>query len=111
MARISLYLLHPSSLKLVHTLPALFTVLSIVALVLSFYNIWLLFPFIFYFLLIFIASAFEYKKISIGFISIATSAIQLYGYGWGFIKSYIKKVMFGKNKSVEDELEKYYNKK
>ena len=48
---------------------------------------------------------------SIGFISIATSAIQLYGYGWGFIKSYIKKVMFGKNKSVEDELEKYYNKK
>ena len=111
MARISLYLLHPSSLKLVHTLPALFTVLSIIAVVLSFYNIWLLFPFILYFLLIFIFSAFEYKKVSIGFISIATSAIQLYGYGWGFIKSYIKKVMFGKNKSVEDELEKYYNKK
>ena len=111
MARISLYLLHPSSLKLVHTLPALFTVLSFIAVVLSFYNIWLLFPFILYFLLIFIFSAFEYKKVSIGFISIATSAIQLYGYGWGFIKSYIKKVMFGKNKSVEDELEKYYNKK
>ena len=111
MARISLYLLHPSSLKLVHTLPALFTVLSIIAVVLSFYNIWLLFPFILYFLLIFIFSAFEYKKVSIGFISIATSAIQLYGYGWGFIKSYIKKIIFGKNKSVEDELEKYYNKK
>ena len=111
MARISLYLLHPTSLKLVHTLPALFTALSIVILVLSFYNIWLLFPFIFYFLLIFIASALEYKNISIGFISIATSAIQLYGYGWGFIKSYIKKVMFKKNKSVEDELDKYYNKK
>ena len=44
MARISLYLLHPTSLKLVHTLPALFTALSIVILVLSFYNIWLLFP-------------------------------------------------------------------
>ncbi len=111
MARISLYLLHPSSLKLVHTLPALFTIVSLIMLLVSFYNIWFIFPLLFYFLLIFIASSLEYKKISIGFISIITSAIQLYGYGWGFLKSYIKKVMFRKNKSVEDELEKYYNKK
>ena len=113
MARISLYLLHPSSLKIVHTLPALFTVISFIIVLLSFYNIWFLFPLLFYFLLIFILSSLEYKKLSIGFISILTSAIQLYGYGWGFIKSYINKVMFGKNKtiSIEDELEKYYNKK
>ena len=111
MARISLYLLHPSSLKLVHTLPALFIIISLIMLLVSFYNIWFIFPLLFYFLLIFIASSLEYKKISIGFISIITSAIQLYGYGWGFLKSYIKKVMFRKNKSVEDELEKYYNKK
>ena len=111
MARISLYLLHPSSLKLVHILPALFIIISLIMLLVSFYNIWFIFPLLFYFLLIFIASSLEYKKISIGFISIITSAIQLYGYGWGFLKSYIKKVMFRKNKSVEDELEKYYNKK
>ena len=111
MARISLYLLHPSSLKLVHTLPALFIIISLIMLLVSFYNIWFIFPLLFYFLLIFIVSSLEYKKLSIGFISITTSAIQLYGYGWGFLKSYIKKVMFRKNKSVEDELEKYYNKK
>ena len=111
MARISLYLLHPSSLKLVHTLPALFIIISLIMLLVSFYNIWFIFPLLFYFLLIFIVSSLEYKKLSIGFISIITSAIQLYGYGWGFLKSYIKKVMFRKNKSVEDELEKYYNKK
>ena len=111
MARISLYLLHPSSLKLVHILPALFIIISLIMLLVSFYNIWFIFPLLFYFLLIFIASSLEYKKISIGFISIITSAIQLYGYGWGFLKSYIKKVMFRKNKSVEEELEKYYNKK
>ena len=111
MARISLYLLHPSSLKLVHTLPALFIIISLIMLLVSFYNIWFIFPLLFYFLLIFIVSSLEYKKLSIGFISIITSAIQLYGYGWGFLKSYIKKVTFRKNKSVEDELEKYYNKK
>ena len=111
MARISLYLLHPSSLKLVHTLPALFIIISLIMLLVSFYNIWFIFPLLFYFLLIFIVSSLEYKKLSIGFISIITSAIQLYGHGWGFLKSYIKKVMFRKNKSVEDELEKYYNKK
>ena len=111
MARISLYLLHPSSLKLVHTLPALFTIGSILIVLLSIFNVWILTPLIIYFLLIFIASSLEYRKVSIGFLSIITSAIQLYGYGWGFIKSFFKKVIFGKNKSVEDELNKYYNKK
>lgn len=111
MARISLYLLHPSSMKLVHTLPALFTVASAIMLLLSFYSIWFLLPLGIYFALILLSSSVAYKNISIGFLSIITSAIQLYGYGWGFIKSYIKKVMFGKNKSVEDELNKYYNKK
>lgn len=111
MARISLYLLHPSSLKLVHTLPALFTAASIIMLLLTPFIPWIAIPLIAYFLLILIASTLEYKKLSIGLLSIVTSAIQLYGYGWGFIKSYIKKVMFGKNKSVEDELNKYYNKK
>ena len=111
MARISLYLLHPSSLKLVHTLPALFTIASLLIVLLSLYSVWALTPLIIYFVLIFIASSLEYKKLSIGFISIITTAIQLYGYGWGFIKSYVKKVMFRKNKSDEDELNKYYNKK
>ena len=111
MARISLYLLHPSSLKVVHTLPTLFTIASVIMLVLSLFNIWLLLPLLIYFLLIFIASSLEFKKLSIGFISIATSAIQLYGYGWGFIKSYIKKVILKKDRAVEEELAKYYNKK
>ena len=39
MARISLYLLHPSSLKLVHTLPAFFTIGSILIVLLSIFNL------------------------------------------------------------------------
>ena len=63
MARISLYLLHPSSLKLVHTLPAFFTIGSILIVLLSIFNLWILIPLIIYFLLIFTASSLEYKKI------------------------------------------------
>lgn len=111
MARISIYLLHSSSLKIVHTLPALFTIISLIIIFVSLFNIWILTPLIIYFGLIFIVSSIEYKNISIGFISIITSGIQLYAYGWGFIKSYVKKVMFTNNETGEKELEKYYNKK
>ena len=111
MARISLYLLHPSSLKLVHTLPALFTIGSIIMLLLIPFYPWISFFILAYFSLIFFASTLEYKNISIGFLSIITSSIQLYGYGWGFIKSYLKKVLLGKKNTEVNELEKYYNKK
>ncbi len=111
MARISLYQLHPTSLKLVHTLPALFTIASILIILLSPFYPSLLILLIIYYCLILIVSTSEYKKISIGFLSIITSAIQLYGYGWGFIKSYIDKIVFRKKQTEKDELEKYYNKK
>jgi len=111
MARISLYLLHPSSMKLVHTLPALFTIASVIILFLAPFIPWLTIPLVAYFLLIFVASSIQYKKVSIGLLSIVTSAIQLYGYGWGFMKSYVKKVLIGKKNSEKEELNKYYNKK
>ncbi len=111
MARISLYLIHPSSLKLVHTLPAVFTIASIIMLLLIPFFPCIGIPLVVYFLLIFVASSLEFKKISIGFLSIVTSAIQLYGYGWGFIKSYVKKVLLGKKNTEKEELNKYYNKK
>lgn len=111
MARISLYLLHPSSMKLVHTLPALFTIASVIILFLAPFIPWLTVPLVAYFLLIFVASSIQYKKVSIGLLSIVTSAIQLYGYGWGFMKSYVKKVLIGKKNSEKEELNKYYNKK
>ena len=111
MARISLYQLHPTSLKLVHTLPALFTIASILIILLSPFYPSLLILLIIYYGLILIVSTSEYKKISIGFLSIITSAIQLYGYGWGFIKSYIDKIVFRKKQTEKEVLEKYYNKK
>lgn len=99
MARISLYLLHPTSLKLVHVLPALFTIASVLIVLLSPFYPLVLIPLIVYYILIFIFSTLEYKKLPIGFLSIITSAIQLYGYGWGFIKSFIDKIIFRKKQT------------
>lgn len=111
MARISLYLLHPHSLKLVHSLPALFCIATSLMIFFSFWSPWILTPLIAYFGLIFLVSWWDNKKLSIGILSIITSAIQLYGYGWGFIRSYVKKVIIGKKHIEKDELNKYYNKK
>lgn len=111
MARIELFLLHPNSLKAVHMLPALFTLGSAFLLLLSFWNVYALLPLLLYFIAIFILASIEYKKISIGALSVITSAIQLYGYGWGFIKAFTKKIILGRRNEKEKELEKYYKKK
>jgi GT2 family glycosyltransferase len=90
-ARIDLYRLYPESLKLVHVLPALFTLGSIALLIMSFFLPYLLLLFAFYALLIFVDSLFHCKSIRIAFLSIIACYIQLYGYGTGFIKSFVKK--------------------
>lgn len=111
MARIDLYLLHPRSLKIVHALPALFTVASLILVVMSLWNIRALALFLFYFMLIFIVSSFQNKSIKIGGLSIIASAIQLYGYGCGFIKMFISKIILGRRDDQKKDLNKYYRKK
>lgn len=110
MARISIYNLHPTSLKLVHFLPSLFTIFSFLLLLMSFFNYMFIVPLITYFFIVFILSSSENKKISIGILSILTTAIQLYGYGLGFLKAYFTKIVM-KNINSIDLLDKYYNKK
>lgn len=111
MARIDLFLLHPNSLKLVHLLPTLFTLGSLLLITLSLWSIWALLPLLIYFIAIFISALLKYKKISIGFLSILTAAIQLYGYGLGFIRAFIKKIILRRRDDKDKELEKYYKKK
>lgn len=111
MARIELFLLHINSLKAVHLLPALFTLGSAFLLFLSLWNAYVLVPLLLYFIAIFVSASIVYKKISIGTLSVITSAIQLYGYGWGFIKAFIKKIILRRRNEKEKELEKYYKKK
>jgi glycosyltransferase involved in cell wall biosynthesis len=95
-ARIDLFKLYPESLKLVHVLPALFTLGSILLLITSCFLPSLLLVFAIFTLLIFIDSLFRNKSPNIAFLSVIACYIQLYGYGLGFIKSFIEKIILRK---------------
>ncbi len=90
-ARINLYKKYPESLKLVHILPALFTLGCLILLIGSFFSPYFLLPIIFYALLIGIDSTFKHKSLKIGAYSIVASFIQLIGYGLGFLKAVWKR--------------------
>jgi glycosyltransferase involved in cell wall biosynthesis len=95
-ARITLARRNNSALKLVHLLPAVFTIGLFCCIILAFISIYFLTPLTLYALIIFIDASLKNKNISIGFLSIFTSLIQLIGYGLGFIKSFIDQHLFRK---------------
>ena len=106
MSRITLKLLYPGSLKAVHTLPALF-VLGTVALILLaiFVSPWWWFPLAIYFLAVAIGALFATKSLKIAILAVPAAAIQLFGYGTGFIQAYFTKIILGRGRNVADEIE------
>lgn len=86
-ARINLHLLHPRSLKIVHTLPACFVLGMAVILILSLFKPVLLLIPIIYSAILFIDSLFKNKSVMVALYSIAASWVQLSGYGSGFISA------------------------
>lgn len=85
-ARVNLNIRHPESRKPVYYLPGLFTLGSLALITFApAVSWWLLLPFPALMLLWFIDSAACNKSLRIGWLSIWTSFIQLYGYGTGFM--------------------------
>lgn len=106
MSRITLQLLYPGSMKLVHWLPALFVIFGIGLVIASFFNIWFLIPLLVYFILLLIAALISTKNFKIAFLSLPASIIQLGGYGTGFIRAYVWKILLGHGRDVNDEIER-----
>lgn len=105
MSRITLYLLYPKSLKLVHLLPACFLLAVWSMIVLSFVWNWMaILPLALYIVLLFITSLVPTKRIKIASLSVVTSLIQLCGYGAGFIKAFTMKILLRKGRDVEEEI-------
>lgn len=103
-ARINLWRMYPEALKLVHLLPAVFTIgtfaLLLVALAGVLFNAQAclaLTPLLLYTLLIFIDSAIRNRSLYVGFLSIPASYTQLIGYGIGFIESWWTNCVIKKN--------------
>lgn len=110
-ARIHLYKLHPSSLKAVHMLPALFVVGELALILLSLFHSWMwILCLALYAVLLFVGSLIKNRSVGIALLSIVTGFVQLNGYGCGFIKAFFSKVVFGKELEQGEKLRKSYNK-
>ena len=115
-ARINLEKRHPGTLKLVHLLPAVFTVgvivlalLFVVGLLMSSFGSQAvklqgqvvcqlaLLPLALYALIIFVDSALKNRSLYVGLLSVPAAFTQLMGYGLGFIESWWKRCVRGQD--------------
>lgn len=96
-ARINLYKKYPDSLKLVHLLPAVFTLGCVVLLLGGLFCSWSLSLLLLYALMVFVDSSLKNKSLLIGFYSIFAAYIQLIGYGTGFIRAWWRRCVLGKD--------------
>lgn len=105
MSRITLELLYPGSMKIVHWLPALFTVGAALLIIGSFFWPWLLIPLAIYILALFIGALISTRSFGIACRAIVASMIQLVGYGTGFLKAWFNKILLRRGRNEKEELE------
>ena len=118
-ARINLMKRHPGSLKLVHLLPAVFTLgvafllfCIVVGFAIAAVNggfCWCsttlvvlgVAPLLLFSMLVCVDSALQNKSVKIGFLSIYASFIQLIGYGTGFLRAWWLRCVRGRNEELQ----------
>lgn len=96
-ARINLYKKYPESLKLVHLLPAVFTVGVVLVLLASLVCPWILLLLLMFVFVIFLDSSLRSRSVWIGALSVGAAFIQLTGYGSGFLRAWWKRCVLGKD--------------
>jgi len=108
-ARINVFKIYPNSLRVVHTLPAFAVIIGFLILILAFCGMpWLLFFPVIYFLLLFLDALVKSNNIRIACLSLLASLIQISGYGFGFIFSFIKKVILKQRLESDEKIKKIY---
>ena len=106
MSRITLRLLYPDSLKLVHTLPALALAVGVALVVLGIVvSPWYLLALGLYALGIFIGALAATRSLRVALLALPAAAIQIGGYGSGFIKAWFTKILLGRGRDVQQEIE------
>jgi glycosyltransferase involved in cell wall biosynthesis len=105
MSRITLKLLYPDSLKIVHTLPAL-AVIGLVVLLLFglFVSAWFIAPILVYFVAVFVFAFYATKSLKIAIYAIPAAIIQIGGYGLGFIQAFFYKIVLGRGRDEAQEI-------
>ncbi|MGN0205833.1 MAG: glycosyltransferase [Muribaculaceae bacterium] len=106
MSRITLYLLYPESLKVVHWLPALFVLGTTAMIPLSiFWNVWAIAPLVAYLLALFATALASTRSLKIACLGVVAAVVQLGGYGIGFLKAFTWKVLLRHGRNIEEEVE------
>ncbi len=96
-ARINLTKRHPGTLKLVHLLPAVFTVGCVLLLVLGFFCPWFWLPLALFAALIFADASLREGSVAVGVRAVAASFVQLLGYGTGFLRAWWQRMVRGRD--------------
>lgn len=96
-ARINLEKRHPGTMKLVHLLPTVFTIGVFMCVLVAIFWIWALLPLAFYSLVICADSTKQNKSVHVGLLSVPAAFVQLMGYGLGFIESWWKRCVLGRD--------------
>ncbi len=93
---------HPGTLKLVYFLPTLFLLGSILLLILAFFiSPLFLLPLLLLAILVFVEALFRSKNVAIAMTAVGAAFTQLYCYGFGFLKSFIKiNILGGEERKV-----------
>ena len=104
MRRITLQLLYPGSMKLVHWLPALFVLGAIVLLAGSIFCPRMLIPLGAYLTALFIGAGVQMRRLSLALMAVATSMVQLFGYGTGFLRAYTWKILLRHGRDEAQEV-------
>lgn len=106
MSRITLKELYPGSLKIVHTLPAVATVIGLVLLLLGiFVSPWWLLPIGIYIAALFVAALCSTESPEVACLAVPAAAIQICGYGTGFIRAYINNILLRRGRNLQREIE------
>ncbi len=106
MSRITLKLLYPDSLKLVHTLPAIAVIIAFTIILLAvFASPWWLILLGIYLIAVFLLALLSTHSIIIAIKAVPAAIIQIGGYGIGFIKAWFTKILMGKGRNIEQEIE------
>ncbi len=106
MSRITLQLLYPGSMKAVHWLPALFVTGAAIMIIGAFFCKWALIPLLIYILALWIWGIISTKSLKIGTMGVGASMVQLTGYGTGFIRAYVWKIILRHGRDINDEIER-----
>ncbi len=105
MSRITLQLLYPGSMKLVHWMPAVFTLGSALLIILAIFlsPLWII-PLLIYIAALWLSALVATRSLGIACRAVAASMVQLLGYGTGFLRAYIWKILLRHGRDEAQEI-------